>query len=169
MVYLLDASVLISAHNQYYPIDRVPEYWDWLRHHAAGGSVKMPIEIFEEIKDGPKGEDLLFKWLGEDGCKDDLVLPDPASPGIVSRVIELGYAPDLRDDEVEQIGRDPFLVAHAISEPGRCVVTVETSAPGKQRAKRKIPNVCDGLGAKWCDPFKFTRDLGFSTDWKRRP
>ena len=51
MLYLLDASVLISAHNQYYAVDRVPEYWEWLRHVASQGLVKMPIEIYEEIKD----------------------------------------------------------------------------------------------------------------------
>nr|WP_234706678.1 DUF4411 family protein [Ensifer aridi] len=27
-VYLLDANVLITAKNQYYPIHRVPEFWD---------------------------------------------------------------------------------------------------------------------------------------------
>ena len=32
MLYLLDASVLITAYNSYYPIDRVPEYWEWLVH-----------------------------------------------------------------------------------------------------------------------------------------
>ena len=28
MLYLLDANVLISAHRDYYPVKRVPEYWD---------------------------------------------------------------------------------------------------------------------------------------------
>ena len=27
MLYLLDANVLITAHNLYYPIDAVPEFW----------------------------------------------------------------------------------------------------------------------------------------------
>ena len=30
MLYLLDANVLITANNLYYPIDSVPEYWEWL-------------------------------------------------------------------------------------------------------------------------------------------
>ena len=27
---LLDANILIVANNTYYPIDAVPEFWDWL-------------------------------------------------------------------------------------------------------------------------------------------
>ena len=67
MLYLLDASVLITANNLYYPIDGVPEYWEWLAHMGDLGHVKMPFEIFEEVKDGPdNGEkDLLFAWLQE--------------------------------------------------------------------------------------------------------
>ena len=30
MLYLLDSNVLIDANRDYYPIERVPEFWDWL-------------------------------------------------------------------------------------------------------------------------------------------
>jgi Domain of unknown function (DUF4411) len=50
MLYLIDANVLITAHNDYYPIDGVPEFWDWLLHQATIDTVKMPLEIYEEIK-----------------------------------------------------------------------------------------------------------------------
>jgi len=168
MLYLLDASVLITAHAQYYPIDGVPEYWEWLRHMAERGNVKMPIEIYEEIKDGPTEKDLLFEWLSEETWKRVLVLDAAVSPALVQRVVAEGYAPDLSDDEVEQIGRDPFLIAHALASTNRCIVTVENSSPKKQRANRKIPDVCKALGVGCCDPFSFTRKLGFSTGWKAR-
>lgn len=48
MLYLIDANVLITAHNDYYPIDGVPEFWDWLTHQATNGILKMPVEIYEE-------------------------------------------------------------------------------------------------------------------------
>jgi len=54
MLYLLDANVLITANNTYYPVDRVAEYWEWLIYMSKSGYVKMPLEIFEEVKDGPK-------------------------------------------------------------------------------------------------------------------
>ena len=48
LICLLDANVLITAHRDYYPVTRVPEFWDWLLHHAEAGRVKMPLEILDE-------------------------------------------------------------------------------------------------------------------------
>ena len=169
MIYLADANVLITANNFYYPIDRVPEYWEWLAYMGSQGHVKMPFEIFEEVKDGPDDEekDLLFAWLQADAHKKALLLDEKVDPDLVQKVIAEGYAPDLTDDEVEQIGRDPFLIAYALAGKDRCVVTVETSAPKKQRQNRKVPDVCKAMGAKYCNPFEFNRDLGFRTQWKK--
>jgi predicted deacetylase len=55
LLYLIDANVLITAHNTYYPIDRVPEFWEWLAEKAKSGDIKMPLETYEEAKSG--GED----------------------------------------------------------------------------------------------------------------
>ena len=62
MLYLLDANVLIDAARDYYPLEMVPEFWDWLVHHGAISNVKMPLEIYEEICDG---NDRLADWLDE--------------------------------------------------------------------------------------------------------
>lgn len=168
MLYLLDASVLITAHHSYYPVESVPEYWEWLAYVGQQGHVKMPFEIFEEVKDGPDDaeKDRLFAWLQEDANKNALLLVDAVDPELVQKVIAEGYAGDLTDDEVDQLGRDPFLVAHALSGKERCVVTVETSAPRRQRQNRKLPDVCKTLGLSWCNPFEFNRALGFRTQWK---
>ncbi|WP_149803942.1 DUF4411 family protein [Mesorhizobium sp. NFR06] len=50
---------------------------------------------------------------------------------------------------------------------GRLVVTVEVSKPAAQRANRKIPDVCNGLGLRWIDSFELIRTLDFSTSWRR--
>ena len=52
MLHLLDANVLITANRDYYPLERVPEFWEWLLHHGTNGQVKMPIEMVEEIREG---------------------------------------------------------------------------------------------------------------------
>ena len=168
MLYLLDANVLITAYNSYYAIDQVPEYWEWLAYMGSQGRVKMPFEIFAEVKDGPKDaeKDLLFAWLQEDANKKALLLDEKVDLGLVQKVIAEGYAPDLTDDEVEQIGRDPFLIAYVLADKARCVVTVETSKPKMQRQNRKVPDVCKGLGSNCCNPFEFNRALGFRTQWK---
>lgn len=168
MIYLLDASMLITANNTYYPVDSVPEFWEWLQHQSAQGNAKMPQEIFEEVKDGPNGtKDLLFGWIQTDAVQEALVLNEPVDAALVQRVITEGYAADLTDTEAEQLGRDPFLVAYAMADPqNRIVVTAETSKPSKKRQNRHLPDVCSSMGVQCCDPFTFNRALKFSTNWK---
>lgn len=165
MLYLIDANVLIDAHRDYYPLDRVPEFWDWLLYHAETGAIKLPIEIYEEIVDG---EGPLVDWLETIEVRTAIVLQADVDPAIVSAAVATGYAGDLTDDEVLKVGRDPFLVAHAMADVGtRCVVTTEVSKPSKQRANRKLPDVCADNGVDCCNTFELTRRLDFSTRWRR--
>ncbi len=106
MLYLLDANVLIDANRDYYHLRRVPEFWKWLIHVGTEGLVKLPREVYEEIKDG---NDDLAEWIKQPEVKDALLLDAEAKPALVSRVVEEGYAPDLTDDQLERVGRDPFL------------------------------------------------------------
>ena len=169
MLCLLDANVLITAHRDYYPVTRVPEFWDWLQHHAEAGRVKIPPEILHEVKRGRrrKGMDDLLDWLRERDVKDAMVLDEEPDPALVRRVVEKGYAPDLNEHELEKLGRDPFLIAYALKDPAsRCVVTTEVSRPRKKRANRKIPDVAKRFGIETYDPFQFTRRLDFTTAWR---
>ena len=164
MIYLLDANVLIDANRDYYPIDRVPEFWEWLVHQGQSESVKIPIEIFEEIKDG---NDQLAKWAKEDGVQDALLLDEAADPALVAQITEQGYAPNLTDDEIVKVGRDPFLMSYAlVDSAGRTVVTTEVSKPRRQRAHRHIPDVCNTFGIRCRNTFEFVRELNFSTNWQ---
>jgi hypothetical protein len=166
LLYLLDANVLIDANRDYYPITRIPEFWDWLVHQGTEGHSKIPLEVHEEIAGG---DDDLGKWASKKDVKTALLLEEEADVTLVSRVTEDGYAPDLTDDEIEKVGRDPFLIAYALAAPGdRCVVTTEVSRPSKQRANRKIPDVCDSLGVPCMNTFSFVRSLNFTTGWKPR-
>ena len=169
MLYLLDASLLITANNTYYPVDSVAEYWDWLQHHAEQGNLKMPLEIFEEVKDGPNGtKDLLFGWIQTAAVKKALVFSEKVNASLVQSVITKGYAANLDDTETEQLGRDPFLVAYAMADPAnRMVVTSEVSKPTLTRQNRRLPDVCKTMGVRSCDPFALNRALQFSTKWKR--
>ncbi len=62
MLHLLDANILVDADRYYYPIDRVPEFWDWLLDLGNRGLVKIPQEIYDEVT---VGNDALTKWLRE--------------------------------------------------------------------------------------------------------
>lgn len=163
LLYLLDANVLIDANRDYYPIERVPEFWDWLENAGKNHSAKVPLEVYEEISDGT---DSLAGWAKRDPIKVALLLREEPDVSLVSHVIDRGYAPDLTEDEVETIGRDPFLIAYALKETARrCVVTTEISKPRRRRANRHLPDVRRDLGVKCCHTFEFVRALDFSTRW----
>ena len=164
MIYLLDANVLIDANRDYYPIDRVREFWGWLVHQGMTGSVKIPLEIYEEIKEG---KDQLAQWTRNPVRKKALLLEEAADPVRVSDTIKRGYAPDLTEGDIEKLGKDPFLISYAqFNRDGHTIVTTEVSRPSRKGANRHIPDVCTTLGIRWCNTFKFIRDLNFSTDWK---
>jgi hypothetical protein len=160
LLYLLDANVLIDANRDYYPISRIPEFWGWLIEIGSKNLAKIPIEVYEEIKDGT---DDLAKWAKRRQVSEALLFDEEADSVLISRVLAEGYATDLTDDEVVKLGRDPFLIAYALLVKERCVVTTEVSKPKKQRANRHVPDVCTHLGIKYCNTFEFVRDLDFRT------
>lgn len=170
MLRLLDANILITAHNSYYAIDAVPEFWAWLANRAEAGHIKMPKEIYDEIKDGgtDKEKDLLYEWIQQPAIKAALVLKEEVDPALVQKVIAEGYADDLDDVEIEKLGRDPFLIAYGLAAPNRAVVSAEVSQSSKQRANRKVPDVCTGFGVPCGDIFKMIiKDLKFTTNWDK--
>lgn len=164
MLYLLDANVLITAQNEYYPIDQVPEWWAWLNYVGKQSQVKMPVEIIEEVKAGRKDD--LYTWIRDQENRSALLLQETVEIELVRQVVRKGYADDLTDDEIEEIGRDPFLIAYAMVNENRCVVTTEVSRPGKKRQNRKIPDVCQIMGVRCCNPFTMNRELNFRTGWR---
>ena len=165
MIHLLDANVLVDANRDYYPISRIPEFWSWLAYQGAEGSIKIPLEVYEEIKDG---KDELATWAKQPDVNSALLLDEEPDVQLVARVIDEGYAPDLTDTEVEKIGRDPFLVAYALIDPAsRGIVTTEVSKPSRIRANRHLPDICSQFGVECIDTFALNRTLDFSTDWRR--
>lgn len=63
----------------------------------------MPIEIFEEVKDGPKDEErnLLFSWIQQEKVKALIILNEDGNTAFVQQVVYTGYANDLTDGEIE--------------------------------------------------------------------
>ncbi|MCB9557352.1 MAG: DUF4411 family protein [Deltaproteobacteria bacterium] len=164
-MYLLDAGVIIDAADLHYPIERVPEYWGWLAHHASVGNVKVPREIFDEVI--PKKTDhILRKWLANN--KPALVLE---SRGYLSHVAAVTDQYDngsgLTETDVERMGNDPFLIAAAMCD-GTVLVTTEESKPKRLGGNRHIPDVCNDLGIRCIKPHVFHRELDFRTDWDRK-
>ena len=111
-----------------------------------------------------KGE--LVDWLCDKPHKDALLLPAVVDPLLVTRATEEGYAPDLNEAELLTLGRDPFLIAYGlVAVADRTIVSFENSAPSKQRANRKIPDVCAGFGIQCITLFDLIEALDFTTNW----
>lgn len=166
MIYLLDANILITAANTYYGISRVPEFWSWLQHQGTSGFIKIPIEMYEEVLEGRKEDDELLDWVKNDTNRNALVFDEASKPDLVQRVVKKGYANDLTDDEVEKLGRDPFLISYGLVDGNRCIATTEVSKPTKTRHNRHIPDVCATLKVSYCGPWELNKHLGFKTGWK---
>ncbi len=159
MLYLLDANVLISAANGLYQLDRVPQFWGWLEEMGRQRRVAVPREIWEEFKDG---KDDLASWARTAVVKEFLLLKEAADPLVVQEVVSRGYAPDLTDSEIGELGRDPFLIAYALwARDTRVVVTGEISRPGLRRGRRKVPDVCRALGVRCEDVVGLINALDF--------
>jgi hypothetical protein len=162
----------MTAINQYYPVEGVPEFWEWLAHRAAAGDIKILIEMFDEIREGGRGDerDHLFAWIRMEANRAALLLGEEVDEDRVRTVITEGYAPDLNDAELEQMGHDPFLIAYGLAVPADCcVVSTEVSKPRRTGQNRHIPDVCNELGVPWCNTFAMTRALGFTTRWQAAP
>lgn len=171
MIYLLDANTLIDAKRDYYPIDRVPEFWEWLVFQGQEGSIKIPIEVYEEFSDSKDKEgkkDTLASWAEQKQVKDVLLLDEEADQDLVARITYGGYIANPTDDALKKIGRDPFLLSYALKDPeDRCVVTTETSKPSRQGANRHIPDVCVDFGLRCINNFQMIKEMNFSTSWNK--
>ncbi len=169
MLYLLDANTLIDAKRDYYPIDRVPEFWDWLVFQGHQGNIKIPIEVYEEFsdaKDQNGKKDALAQWSEQPDVRNALLLNEDAEQDLVARITYGGYVANPTDDELVKMGRDPFLLSYALRDiEGRCIVTTEISRPKRQGANRHIPDVCNDFGICCRNTFQMIRELDFSTKW----
>jgi hypothetical protein len=160
-MYLIDANVLIRADADFYPLDRIPQFWEWLVAQGSSGNVKMPAEIHEEIANG---NDDLAGWVKETHVKEALLLREEIDPTVVQKVLEHGYQysdPLFSETDIQRIGRDAFLIAYAMDDPARTIVTRETSASSKKRGNRKVPDACDGCGIGWTSDYEMYRLLDF--------
>ncbi len=170
MLYLLDANTLIDAKRDYFEFERVPEFWEWIQHQGEIGNIKIPVEVYEEFEEARKADgerDELAEWAADAAVKSALLLDEEVNPALVSQVIAAGYCPDPTDQEIETMGRDPFLVAHALADAEhRTVVTTEVSKRAKRRANRKIPDVSRNVGVRCINNFQLLRELDFRTGWK---
>lgn len=168
MLYILDANTLIDAKRDYYPIDRIPEFWDWLIWQGNQNRIKVPREIYNELTDSLDNEgnkDSLARWVEDKKVKNALLLQEQPKQEYISKIIYQGYANDLTGYELEKIGVDPILVSYSLTDPAnRVIVTTEVSRPSKKRANKKIPDICEHFKIRCINNFQLIRECDFKTN-----
>lgn len=165
-MYLLDADVLIFAKNSYYPIDSVPQFWEWIHEMSKENKVKIPREMYDEITEG---RDDLCEWISSPNISQDIIFSETSDRLLYNEVIEMGYKLPLDAPEIEEkVRKDPFLIAYALKGrrigESRIVVSREVSKPKKTGANRKIPDVCNDLEIECITDIECYRELGFRID-----
>ncbi len=153
----------MEAHANFYPVDRIPQFWDWLEAMGGDGLIKMPHEIFLEFE-GQNG--LHVDWIHQPHIKEALILDEAADPVLVQKVLEKGYQsadPMFTDSEFEKCGQDPFLIAYGLADPdNRVVVTREVSKITQRLGNSKVPDACNDCGVKWITDFQLYAKLDFN-------
>ena len=163
MLYFTDSNVLIDANRDYYPLERVPQFWSWLLEMGQQGLVKVPQEVYDKVTTARA--DNLSNWLVTN--REVMLLSESVSATLVRRVLYHGYAlnfDELDDIQLRKLNEDPFLIAYALADvTNRCVVTTERSRPRATGSNRKIPDVCGdpAFNVACCDTFALIRELDF--------
>jgi hypothetical protein len=133
----LDSNFLIDAKNLHFPLDRKPEFWNWLLLLGKNGVLKIPEAVHQEMA---RGNDELASWVDTHQnifhCRTEeciFFLPQALA----------GYG-DPTEADLEFLKADPYVVAHAMAVGGS-VVTGEKPKDTAVIKNKKIPTVCEGL------------------------
>ena len=153
--YCLDANVLIQAWQKYYSPKICPDYWSLLNRLGGEGRIFMPQMVSEEII---RTEDDLAEWLKSSK------IPIHPIDGPVSECLKKIYEVNpshqyLVANNGQHSLADPWIIAHAINQ-NAAVVTKEIKDTFNNPTKIKIPHVCDNMGVRWIDDFKFVEEVG---------
>ena len=172
-LYLFDASAIIAPNNEYFPMDRIVPYWEWLLSKAAEGIVKTPEEIYQEIvpKSRPditeksdylqRAKRNLFEWAHRQDVREQFILEEQMDRSIYEQVLRRGYGENLEEKDYKNMGRDPMLIAYAMKQSHRIVVTKEISELNRKKGNRKIPDVCKDLNIRCINDSTFEKECGF--------
>lgn len=166
-LYVLDSNFFIQAHRVTYPFDVAPSFWAKVRQLAHSGLVvsidKVQDELFRQTDEEKKDE--LQLWceanLPPTFFRDtSITVPEYTQVVMWAQSRSLQYRPAAIHEFLRAEVADAWLVAYALNDVNdRIIVTNEVSQPNA-KTKVKIPEACDGCGARFTNPIEMFRRLG---------
>lgn len=165
-IFVVDTNFFINAHRDNYPLDVAPSFWLKVKELALGGKIISIDKVKSEIYDNR--EDELKAWceanLDDDFFHDSSSVLSTTYPNVIqwANARAPRYLQRALDEFLDANEADAFLIAYALSDPGRfTITTLEISAPLGIN-KVKIPDACIGLGVNTCNTISMFRQLGES-------
>lgn len=159
--YLLDSNSFIAPSRNYYKLERMPAYWNWLTTHQ-GDHLVLPKIVYDELA---SGDDDLGQWVKSNlnGIVFNEYEQSPEFWGMYKEVIRFiknsGYYREPGVSNWMQAAKaDPKIIAIA-QVYNLQIVTFEQSAGNlsvKNPVKKepKIPDVANHFGVECIDLFK---------------
>lgn len=159
MPYLFDTNIFITLKNEM-PINYWPTFWERFVVLLNTGNIYTSTKVLEELKNG---NDDLAQWLKS---KVPSAFFLPVDTEVMSKyqdtqnwaIANNTYTPAARQTFAEVA--DAYLIATAAAKT-LTLVTNEQPAPNSKRSI-KIPDVCNGLGVRYCDFNTVLRELKFT-------
>lgn len=157
MSYWLDSNVYIQSYKGPYSFDVAPGFWGGLLRHASQGEIRSPMEVYDELTEKLEKKDQLALWARDHKEQifveaDETVQSNYGKVGEhVRKNYEASFATKFMDDA------DSWLIAHAMSDGGNVVVTLEVPKGG---LAVRIPNICNFFQIRWFNHYEMLRQLG---------
>lgn len=157
-IYVLDTSVFIQAHRQYYTFDICPGFWSSLLHYQKAGRIISIDRVRNEILKG----DALEAWVRQKTQASLFASTvDPIITNDFSAMMKWvqGEAQFMNEAKAEFARvADGWVVAYAKSRNDYVVVTQEEWAPYVKK-KVPLPNVCKKFNVPYINIFLMLKDL----------
>lgn len=159
MPYLFDTNIFITLKNEM-PNSYWPTFWERFVALLNTGDIYTSTKVLDELKNG---NDDLALWL-KSNVPSTFFLPVDAE--VMSKYQDTQnwaktnptYSPAARQTFAEVA--DAYLIATAAAK-ALTLVTNERPAPNSKKSI-KIPDVCNGLGVRYCDFNTVLRELNFT-------
>lgn len=151
----MDANTYIQAKNEYYHMDVVPGYWEWLDTQFQLGTLASVSMVYDELSGYG---DELTDWVKP--RKEHFIdVSDDETQAVFSEIIQLLADDDFTSKDTDNFlaGADPWLIAKA-KVTKATVVTLESLVPENSK-KIKIPNICRQFDLEYINTFKLLRTL----------
>lgn len=155
MMYIADTNIFIRSYHEM-PMDIWITFWQQIAAAANAGLLFSIVPVKEELE---KGNDALMQWIKDNLPKNFFIHLDADILSCYKETQNWARKqPHYKESALEDFATlaDAYLIATAKAK-GATLITYEKSDMNN-RKRVKIPDVCQGLGVRYCDLNTFLQE-----------